>query len=185
MGSRNGTSDQLVDDNDSVPSLYKWAGAAPAFEKLTAIFYRHVLEEPLLKPLFENMPPEHSQRVAMWIAEIFGGPKSYSEQFGKNTAHPRMMSRHLGLNISEQQRFRWVETMLRSADEAGFPTDPEFRSAFVAYMEWGTRIALIMSQPGMEVPEKSPMPKWGWGEVKPILDSSGSKNKPTEEKQGE
>jgi hypothetical protein len=29
------------------------------------------------------------------------------------------------------------------------------------------------------------MPKWGWGEVKPILDSSGSKNKPTEEKQGE
>jgi truncated hemoglobin YjbI len=41
----------------------------------------------------------------MWIAEIFGGPKSYSEQFGKDTAHPHMMSRHL-----EQQRFRWVET---------------------------------------------------------------------------
>ena len=175
----------VIDDKDSVPSLYKWAGGASAFEKLTAIFYRHVLEEPLLKPLFENMPPEHSQRVAMWIAEIFGGPKSYSEQFGKDTAHPRMMSRHLGLNISEQQRFRWVETMLRSADEAGFPTDPEFRSAFVAYMEWGTRIALIMSQPSMEVPEKSPMPKWGWGEVKPLLDSSDSKSKPAEEKQGE
>ena len=153
------SSNQVVDDNDSVPSLYKWASGAPAFEKLTAIFYRHVLEEPLLKLLFENMPSEHSQRVAMWIAEIFGGPKSYSGQFGKDTAHSRMMSRHLGLNITEQQRFRWVETMLRSADEAGFPTDPEFRSAFVAYMEWGTRIALIMSQPGMEVPKKSPMPK--------------------------
>lgn len=116
---------------------------------------------------------------------FWGGPKSYSEQFGKDTAHPHMMSRHLGLNISEQQRFRWVEIMLRSADEAGFPSDPEFRSAFVAYMEWGTRIALIMSQPSMEVPEKSPMPKWGWGEVKPILDGSDSKNQPTEEKEGE
>lgn len=63
-------------EDDSIPSLYKWAGDAPAFEKLTAIFYRHVLEEPLLKPLFEGMPPEHSQRVAMWIAEIFGGLKS-------------------------------------------------------------------------------------------------------------
>jgi hypothetical protein len=63
MGS---SSDQVVDTNDSIPSLYKWAGGAPAFEKLSAIFYRHVLEEPLLKPLFENMPPEHSQRVAMW-----------------------------------------------------------------------------------------------------------------------
>jgi len=156
-GSNSGSSNQVTDNNDSVLSLYKWAGGASAFEKLTAIFYRHVLEEPLLKPLFENMPPEHSQRVALWIAEIFGGPKSYSDQFGKDTSHP-----HLGLNISEQQRFRWVETMLRSADEAGFPTDPAFRSAFVAYMEWGTPIALIMSQPGMEVREKSPMPKWGW-----------------------
>jgi hemoglobin len=90
-----------------------------------------------------------------------------------------MMSRHLGLNITEQQRIRWVETMFKSADEAGFPTDPEFLSAFVAYMEWGTRIALIMSQPGKEVPEKSPMPKLGWGEVKPFI--SASDKKPDEE----
>ena len=47
-------------DNDLVPFIYEWAGGAAAFEKLTAIFYRHVLKEPLLKPLFENMPPEHS-----------------------------------------------------------------------------------------------------------------------------
>ena len=45
MGSNQG------EDNDSVPSLYKWADGAPAFEKLTAIFYRHVLEEPLLRIL--------------------------------------------------------------------------------------------------------------------------------------
>jgi hypothetical protein len=27
----------------------------------------------------------------------------------------------------------------------------------------------------MEVPVKSPMPKWGWGEAKPLLDSYDSK----------
>jgi truncated hemoglobin YjbI len=43
--------------NQEIPSLYDWAGGALAFEKLTNAFYRHVLEEPLLKPLFENMPP--------------------------------------------------------------------------------------------------------------------------------
>ena len=179
------SSSNRAKDNDSVPSLYDWAGGAPAFEKLTGIFYRHVLGEPLLRPLFEHMPPEHSHRVAMWIAEVFGGPKSYSRQFGKDTAHPHMMSRHLGLDITEQQRFCWVETMLKSADEAGFPSDPEFRSAFVAYMEWGTRIALIMSQPDMKVPEKSPMPKWGWGEVKPLLTEPDSKNKLQKETQEE
>jgi hypothetical protein len=29
-----------------------------------------------------------------------------------------------------------------------------------------------MSQPGAEVPENSPMPKWGWGEVKPFVSAS-------------
>jgi len=65
------------------------------------------------------------------------------------------MSRHLGLKISEQQRFQWVETMLRSADDAGLTTDLEFRSAFVTIYGMGTHIALIMSQPSIEVPEKS------------------------------
>jgi hemoglobin len=39
-------------------------------------------------------------------------------------------------------------------------------SAFVAYLEWGTRLAVINSQPGAQVVADLPMPKWGWGEVK-------------------
>ena len=46
------------------------------------------------------------------------------------------------------------------------PDDPEFRSALVGYLEWGSRLALINSQPGATVDPNSPMPKWGWGEVK-------------------
>ena len=71
-----------------------------------------------------------------------------------------MMSRHLGLGSTERQRSRWLQLTINAADKAGLPTDPEFRSAFVAYFEGGTRIALIMSKPGEPVPEESPMPKW-------------------------
>ena len=53
-----------------------------------------------------------------------------------------------------------------SADEAGLPSDPEFRSAFVGYIEWGTRLAVINSQPGAEPGLDEPMPHWGWGETK-------------------
>jgi hemoglobin len=56
--------------------------------------------------------------------------------------------------------------LLRCADEIGVPSDPEFRSALVAYLEWGTRLAVINSQPGADVSGEAPMPKWGWGEVK-------------------
>ena len=46
------------------------------------------------------------------------------------------------------------------------PDDPEFRSALVGYLEWGSRLAVINSQPGATVDADQPMPKWGWGEVK-------------------
>ena len=56
--------------------------------------------------------------------------------------------------------------MLETVDELCLPDDPEFRSAFVGYIEWGTRLAVINSQPGVPAPEPAPMPHWGWGETK-------------------
>ncbi len=47
----------------------------------------------------------------------------------------------MGLAISEDQRRPWVELITRTADEIGLPENPELRSAFVAYLEWGTRLA--------------------------------------------
>ena len=35
-----------------------------------------------------------------------------------------------------------------AADDAGLPDDPEFRSALLAYLEWGTRLAMQNSQAG-------------------------------------
>jgi hemoglobin len=49
------------------------------------------------------------------------------------------------------------------------PSDPEFRSAFVAYIEWGTRLAVANSQPGADPPPKAPVPRWGWGEAPPYM----------------
>jgi hemoglobin len=54
-----------------------------------------------------------------------------------------MLQHHFGRNISEEQRRRWVTLLLDTADEVGLPADPEFRSALVAYLEWGSRLAVI------------------------------------------
>lgn len=79
-----------------------------------------------------------------------------------------MMSKHLNLGLKEEQRARWIQLISSSADEAGLPSDPEFRSAFIAYLEWGTRIALANSQPGATPPPEAPVPHWGWGEAPPL-----------------
>jgi len=60
-----------------------------------------------------------------------------------------------------------VNLICDAADNAGMPADPEFRSAFAAYIEWGTRLAVANSQPDANPPPKAPVPHWGWGEAPP------------------
>ncbi|TKR33236.1 globin [Luteimonas gilva] len=150
-------------ENPAPPSLYDWAGGMPALLKLTDVFYAKVKADPLLQPVFVRMDPEHPQHVAKFLAEVFGGPKAYSDEHG---GHAEMIRHHLNRHLQEKQRRRWVELLIDSGDDIGLPDDPEFRSAFVGYIEWGTRLAVINSQPGAEVTEDAPMPQWGWGETK-------------------
>ena len=142
------------------PTLFEWAGGFTALRRMTHIFYeQHVPDDPLLAPLFANMSPDHPERVAAWLGETFGGPERYSEDYG---GYDRMVSQHIGKALSEDQRARWASLMIQSATEAGLPTDPEFRAAFVSYIEWGTRIAVENSTPGAKPPQHMPVPRWWW-----------------------
>ena len=147
----------------TVPTLYEWLGGAPAVEKLFRVFYERVPSDPTLAPVFAEMSPDHVAHVAAFVGEVLGGPKAYSSAHG---GHANMVSRHVGRALTEAQRARWMQLLLQCGDEVGLPSDPEFRSAFVAYLEWGTRLAVINSQPGADTSGESPMPRWGWGEVK-------------------
>jgi CDGSH-type Zn-finger protein len=147
-------------DPDREPTIFEWAGGLPALTRMTRLFYeKYVPQDPLLAPLFSGMSPDHPQRVAKWLGEVFCGPKDYSEQYG---GYPRMISQHIGKGLTEEKRARWVALILQSAQEAGLPNDPEFRAAFSSYIEWGSRLALENSQPGARPPEQMPMPRWDW-----------------------
>jgi truncated hemoglobin YjbI len=142
------------------PTLFEWAGGLPALTRMTKIFYgRYVPEDPLLAPLFAHMSPDHPERVAAWLSEVFGGPAFYSDQYG---SYERMMGQHVNKALTEEQRATWVRLLTRAADEAGLPDDPEFRAAFIAYLEWGSRIAKENSQPGGHPPPHMPIPRWWW-----------------------
>ena len=142
------------------PTLFQWAGGFPALLRLTRRFYEtHVPEEPLLATLFGSMSPDHPERVAAWLGQVFGGPSAYSDRYG---GYERMISQHLDKGITLEQRALWVKLLVRSADDVGLPADPEFRAAFVAYLEWGSRIAVENSKPGVHPPPKMPVPRWWW-----------------------
>lgn len=148
------------------PSLYTWAGGRPAFERMINAFYDRVEGDELLSTLFPGgVSEEHRTHVIAWWCEVFGGPDEYTRGLG---GYERMVDKHRGLAITPDQRLRFATLISLAADDAGLPADPEFRSAFVGYVEWGTRLALHNSQPGADdVPPHAPVPRWGWGEAPP------------------
>ena len=147
------------------PTLFEWCGGQEAFERMINAFYDRVEHDDLLSPFFPGgVDEEHRRKVATWWCEVFGGPAGYTEQVG---GYERMLEKHRDLGITADQRFRFASLMSLAADDAGMPNDPEFRSALVAYLEWGTRLALANSQPDAPVMEHAPVPRWGWGEAPP------------------
>jgi hemoglobin len=148
----------------TIPTLYEWAGDMQTFEKLFDKFYDKVLKDDLLGDVFRHMSPDHRRHVAHFVAEVFGGPKLYTSKDGGS--HAVMIGKHIGKMLTEEKRQRWVHLLIQTADELGLKSDPEFRSAFVGYIEWGTRIAVINSNlKENPLTEEQPMPEWGWGET--------------------
>ena len=152
----------MDEETKATPTLFEWMGGMPAIKRLMEVFYRRVPDDAVLASVFAQMAPEHVEHVARFVAEVLGGPKTYSVELG---GHPTMIRKHVGRALTEDQRKRWMRLLLECADECGVPDDPEFRSALVSYLEWGTRLAVLNSQPGADVSTEAPMPSWGWGVV--------------------
>ena len=146
-------------------TLYEWAGGEAAIRRLMDCFYDRVERDELLSPYFPGgVSEEHRAHVSTWWSEVLGGPARYTDDLG---GYEQMLAHHRGLAIAPEERHRFVSLLSLAADDAGLPDDPEFRSALVAYLEWGTRLAVHNSQPGADVVEAAPVPMWGWGEAPP------------------
>ncbi|MGH2954403.1 MAG: group II truncated hemoglobin [Solirubrobacterales bacterium] len=151
--------------NEAPPTLYDWGGGRDALERWLNVFYDRVEADELLAPVFGGkVSAEHRRNVTAWWCEVLGGPTEYTDKLG---GYPHMVDKHRGLRINPKQRLRFTTLMSRAADEAELPADPEFRSALMAYVEWGTRLAMHNSDPDAEVVAQAPLPRWGWGEAPP------------------
>jgi hemoglobin len=159
----------------SIPTPGEYAGGLAAFERLTACFYTKVRADELLAPVFARMGDDHPQHVAAFLAQCFGCGHAYSAGRSENEALSEMVGKHLGRHLTEPQRRRWVTLIMDSADEVGLPADPEFRSAFAAKIEWGTRIAVQNSASDQNpVQSGDHIPRFGWGSVRGPYEIVGS-----------
>jgi CDGSH-type Zn-finger protein/truncated hemoglobin YjbI len=159
------------------PSLYQWAGGLTALTRMTRRFYeKHVPADPLLASLYADAPPERPQRLAKWLAEVFGGPPSYSSEYG-SSGQP--LEHGASEALSEDERARWVALLCQSAEETLLPGDPEFQAALRSYLEWESRRAGTNSRQTADAPTEGPIPHWDWTIAGPP-DMSATSDAPTD-----
>ncbi len=151
-----------VADPEREPTLFEWAGGRPALTRMTRLFCeKHLPGDPLLAPLFADMPPSLPQQMAARLGEVFGAPASGSEPQG---GYPEGGYPHLTEGLDEEQRGRWVALLDLAAQEAGLPADPQFRAAFTSYIEWDSRVSPA---------ERERAPRWDWGPAGPPSVTAG------------
>ena len=142
-------------------SLYEHAGGHAGIRRFIDVFYRSVLADPVLQPLFGAGQPEHVDQLTAFDSESFGGPDDFTRRMG-GFAH--LIDVHRGLKITEPQRQRFVALYLAAADDAGLPGDPRFRAALREHVEFGSHVAMQNShaETDDQLHPLREVPMWQW-----------------------
>ncbi len=141
-------------------SMYEDIGGVAGLRLLSTAFYERVLADDLLAPVFAHFTPAHVEHVAVWLAEVFGGPADFSARLG---GHQALLSSHLGLEIRDEHRQRWLQLMAGAIIEI-LPDRPLLADALMRYFAWGTTIAQDVSQSpvGTDLGDPGRVPRWDY-----------------------
>jgi hemoglobin len=111
-------------------TLYDAAGGMPFFEALVGRFYEGVASDPVLRPLYPEADLAGARRrLTLFLAQYWGGPRTYDEERGL----PRLRMRHVPFAIGRAARDAWLRLMRGAIDAAGAP--PAVAERLHAYVE--------------------------------------------------
>ena len=106
-------------------SLFEQVGGQPFFDRLVERFYDGVEADDVLLPLYPDQADlvGARRRLALFLAQYWGGPTTYSTERG----HPRLRARHFPFSIGAAERDRWLVHMREAIDESDAPPEPRAR----------------------------------------------------------
>ena len=142
-------------------TLYEHASGDEGLHRLEELFYEKALGDPVLASLFTERRPTHVDHLTWFTAESFGGP----DRFTRDLGFQYIIDVHRNLEITDEQRERFVALYLEALDDAAMPSDEPFREAVRAHVEFGSRVAQQNSRAKTDA-ELHPIrqvPKWDWG----------------------
>jgi truncated hemoglobin YjbI len=141
-------------------TVYDAMGGQRAVTALAEAWHHRVMADPVVSHAFHaGVHEHHTDRLAAYFAEQLGGPTTFTDSLGDYSSVVRM---HTGNGPHEQMDGRAVAAFVRALDDADIPTDPDLRSALIAWFTWGTALLNHRWESPDEVPDDLPLPAWGW-----------------------
>jgi len=110
---------------------YKAAGEIAGIIKLVAAFYDFMGEIPEAKKIRDMHPDDLSEsrkKLAYFLSGWLGGPKLYSEHFGKIN----LPGAHRHLSISLEEKDAWIMCMQKAVERQ--PYEDSFKSYLIEHL---------------------------------------------------
>ncbi len=98
-------------------TLFEAVGGLPYFETIVDAFFDRVEHDPVVRSVYPEDLTEPRRRTALFLAQFWGGPPTYSEERG----HPRLRARHFPFVIGQAERDGWVKHMMDAIDATPLP----------------------------------------------------------------
>ena len=141
-------------------TLFQALGGAAGVLRLAHAWHERVMADEVVAHAFSHgFHPQHTERLAAYWGEAWGGPPAYSERFGGESAVVRM---HSGNGPHEEMDRRAIDCFDGALDDVGV-AEPALRRALHDYFAWATTTSMA-AYPGSadDVPEGLRVPRWTW-----------------------
>lgn len=139
-------------------SIFELLGGYPAVLRLAHAWHERVLADDVVAHAFSHgFHPQHTERLAAYWAEAWGGPAMYTSTIGSESSVVRM---HSGNGEHEEMDLRAIACFVAALDDAGVQGQ-ELRDALLAYFTWATtdRMASFPSK-GAVIPDDMSLVRW-------------------------
>ncbi|WP_308294658.1 globin [Streptomyces sp. JJ66] len=101
-------------------TFFEQVGGEETFRRLAKRFYEGVAGDELLRPMYpeEDLGPAE-ERLALFLMQYWGGPRTYSDQRG----HPRLRMRHAPFQVDRAAHDAWLRHMRDAVDSLQLPPE--------------------------------------------------------------
>lgn len=141
-------------------SVYEAAGGMEGIVRLAEAWHVRVMADKIVSHAFSHgYRPDHTERLAAYWAEALGGPTTYSDLYGDETAVVRM---HSGNGRHDEMDRRAIGCFDQALDDVGI-TDQPLRQVLHDYFAWATTTTMSRYHASADdVPDGLRIPRWSW-----------------------